>query len=51
MLDVVSLWFSQLRSMSFSQTLSDWLTSDVGLFILVPVAVSVALGLLFALRR
>lgn len=51
MLDVVSLWFNQLREMSFHGVLNGWLASNLGLFLLVPVAGSVALGLLHALRR
>ena len=51
MLDVVSLWFNQLREMSFHGVLNGWLTSNLGFFLLVPVAGSVAVGLLHALRR
>ena len=51
MLDVVSLWFNQLREISLHSVINGWLTSNLGLFLLVPVAGSVAVGLLHALRR
>lgn len=51
MLDVVSLWFSQLRSMDFHTYINSLLSSGVGLFLLIPVAGAVVVALFHVVRR
>ena len=40
MLDVVSMWFSQLRSMELHSYINSLVSSGVGLFLLIPVAIT-----------
>ena len=51
MLDVVSLWFSQLRSMELHSYINSLLSSGVGLFLLIPFAGAVVVALYHVIRR
>lgn len=51
MLDVVSLWFSQLRSMELHSYINSLLSSGVGFFLLIPVAGAVVVALYHVIRR
>ena len=51
MLDVVSLWFSQLRSIELHSYINSLLSSGVGLFLLIPIAGAVVVALYHVVRR
>lgn len=51
MLDVVSLWFSQLRSMELHSYINSLLSSGLGLFLLIPVAGAIVVALYQVIRR
>lgn len=51
MLDVVTMWFSQLRTMELHSYVNSLVSSGVGLFLLVPVAGSICVALYQAIRR
>ena len=51
MLDVVSLWFSQLRNMDLHSYINSLVSSGVGLFLLIPVAGSIVVALYHVIRR
>ena len=51
MLDVVSMWFSQLQSMGLHSYINSLLSSGVGLFLLIPVAGAVVVALYQFIRR
>lgn len=45
MLEVVSMWFSQLRSIELNSYIEGLLYSGLGLFLLIPVAGSICIAL------
>lgn len=51
MLDVVSMWFNQLRSMELHSYVNSLLSSGVGLFLLIPVAGAICVALYQVVRR
>ena len=51
MLDVVSMWFSQLRGMELHSYINSLVSSGVGLFLLIPVAGAVVVALYQVIRR
>lgn len=51
MLDVVSLWFDQLRNMQLHSYVNSLISSGVGLFLLVPVAGAIVVALYHVIRR
>ena len=51
MLDVVSLWFSQLRGIELHSYINSLVSSGVGLFLLIPVAGSIVVALYHVIRR
>lgn len=51
MLDVVSLWFSQLRGLELHSYINSLISSGVGLFLLIPVAGSIVVALYHVIRR
>ena len=51
MLDVVSLWFNQLRSLELHSYINSLLSSGVGLFLLIPVAGAIVVALYHVVRR
>lgn len=51
MLDVVSMWFNQLRSMELHSYINSLVSSGVGLFLLIPVAGAIVVALYQYVRR
>ena len=51
MLDVVSMWFDQLRSIELHSYINTLFSSGIGLFLLVPVAGAVVVALYQVIRR
>ena len=51
MLDVVSMWFSQLQSMGLHSYINSLVSSGVGLFLLIPVAGAIVVALYQVIRR
>lgn len=51
MLDVVSMWFDQLRSINLHSYINNLVSSGVGLFLLIPVAGAICVALYQFLRR
>lgn len=51
MLDVVSMWFGQLRNIELHSYINSLLSSGLGLFLLIPVAGAVVVALYHFLRR
>lgn len=51
MLDVVSMWFSQLRTMELHSYVNSLVSSGVGLFLLIPVAGAICIALYHVVRR
>lgn len=51
MLDVVSMWFSQLRSLELHSYINSLVSSGVGLFLLIPVAGAIVVALYQYVRR
>lgn len=51
MLDVVSMWFDQLRSIELHSYINGLFSSGIGLFLLVPVAGAVVVALYQVIRR
>ena len=51
MLDVVSLWFSQLLNMELHSYINSLLSSGVGLFLLIPIAGAIVVALYQVIRR
>lgn len=50
-LDVVSMWFGQFRTMDLHSYVNSLLSSGVGLFLLIPVCGAVCVALYGVLRR
>ena len=51
MLDVVSMWFEQLRTIELHSYVNSLLSSGLGLFLLIPVAGAICIALYQAVRR
>ena len=51
MLDVVSMWFTQLRNIELHSYINSLVSSGVGLFLLIPVAGAIAVTLYQVIRR
>ena len=51
MLDVVSMWFGQLRNMELHSYINSLLSSGIGLFLLIPVAGAIVVALYQFIRR
>lgn len=51
MLEVVSMWFSQLQSMELHSYINGLVSSGVGLFLLIPVAGAICIALYQVVRR
>ena len=51
MLDVVSMWFGQLRNMGLHSYINSLVSSGVGLFLLTPVAGAIVVALYHVIRR
>ena len=51
MLDVVSMWFDQLRSIELHSYINTLFSSGIGLFLLIPVAGAIVVALYQVIRR
>lgn len=51
MLDVVSMWFSQLRNIELHSYINSLLSSGLGLFLLIPIAGAIVVALYQVIRR
>lgn len=51
MLELLSMWFNQLRTMELHSYLNNLVSSGVGLFLLVPVAGAICIALYQVIRR
>lgn len=51
MLEVVSMWFNQLRTMELHSYVNSLVSSGVGLFLLVPVSGAICIALYQVIRR
>lgn len=51
MLEVVSMWFSQLQSMELHSYINSLISSGLGLFLLIPVAGAICIALYQVVRR
>ena len=51
MLDVVSMWFSQLRNIELHSYINSLLSSGLGFFLLIPIAGAIVVALYQVIRR